>query len=673
MTERIEMLKRFQWDKRHHVYRRAAEANVERAWRDPALSDAMRTAIRLKCALDAETPVLLPGELIAFTRTVPNLPRQFSDEEWAEVCAGHTIHELGNVSNLSPDYASVMRKGLIAIRDSLTDGGEHAAMRLSIDAVLSLTARYAAYARSQGDAALADVLDRVPARPPRTFREALQSLRILHFAMWAEGDYHNTLGRFDQYMFPYLQRDLAAGTETEDSAFELLEAFFLSCNRDSDLYPGMQQGDNGQSIVLGGMTPDGRDGYNMLSEMCLRASAELRLIDPKINLRVNRDTPLSVYELGTRLTRLGLGFPQYENDDVAIPALEALGYEERDARDYAMAACWEFIIPGKGMEIPNIDAMPFANSVDQVIRTSLSDCADMDALKTRVRAAIFERVDEILAKKKNLYVIPSPFLSLFFEGCVENARDISLGCKYNNWGLHGTGLAPAADMLAAVDQVVFGEGVPAGELIAALKANFVGFDALRSRLRNAPKMGNDDDRADQYGVWLLDVFADAVRGRRNERGGVVRAGTGTAMYYVSHAASLGATADGREAGVPLPANYAPSLNLRLSGPVSLIKSFTKPHLGRVINGGPLTIEFSDSVFAQDEAIRKVAQLVRLFILRGGHQIQLNTVNRDRLLDAQKHPENYRNLIVRVWGWSGYFVELDKCYQDHIIRRAELTL
>ena len=128
----------------------------------------------------------------------------------------------------------------------------------------------------------------------------------------------------------------------------------------------MQQGDNGQSIVLGGMTPDGRDGYNMLSEMCLRASAELRLIDPKINLRVNRDTPLSVYELGTRLTRLGLGFPQYENDDVAIPALEALGYEERDARDYAMAACWEFIIPGKGMEIPNIDAMPFANSVDQV-------------------------------------------------------------------------------------------------------------------------------------------------------------------------------------------------------------------------------------------------------------------------------------------------------------------
>ena len=146
-----------------------------------------------------------------------------------------------------------------------------------------------------------------------------------------------------------------------------------------------------------------------------------------------------------------------------------------------------------------------------------------------------------------------------------------------------------------------------------------------------------------------------------------------ARKYIDLAYELGATADGRERGTPLPANYAPSLNIKLSGPISLIKSFTKPDLGKVINGGPLTIEFSDSVFTQEESITKVAQLVQLFILRGGHQLQLNTVNRDRLLDAQAHPENHRNLIVRVWGWSGYFVELDKCYQDHIIRRAELNL
>lgn len=673
MTDRIRRLKALQWDKRHHEARRLLPKDMALPYRDEQLSDVARVAMRTRMALEMERPYLFPEELIAFTRTVPNLPFVFGDAEWAKLREEHYIHEAGNVSNLSPDYAQVLSKGLVAIRKGLGGGELSDAMRSSIDALLDLTARYREAALEAGETALADVLGHVPALPPRTFREALQSLRILHFAMWCEGDYHNTLGRFDQYMMPYLRADLETGRLDEAGAMELLEAFFLACNRDSDLYPGMQQGDNGQSIVLGGMTPDGRDGYNCLSEMCLKASAELRLIDPKINLRVNRDTPLAVYELGTQLTRLGLGFPQYENDDIAIPALEALGYETPDARNYAMAACWEFIIPGKGMEIPNIGAVSLAGVVDEVIRERLPDCADMEALKRSIRDDLFARVREIVAERASLYVIPAPYLSLFFGGCAETGQDISLGCKYNNWGLHGTGLAPAADMLAAVDQTIFKESLPVNELIAAMNASFQGYAPLRARLHACPKMGNDDDRADQYAVWLLDTFADAVEGLHNVRGGVVRAGTGSAMYYIFHASQLGATADGREAGVPLPANYSPSLDVKLNGPVSLVKSFTKPHLGRAINGGPLTIEFSESVFSQKESIEKVAQLVRLFILRGGHQLQLNTVNRDRLLDAQMHPENYKNLIVRVWGWSGYFVELDKCYQDHIIRRAELSV
>ena len=673
MTARIQALKAQQWNRVHHQARRALSEDMPLPYRDAALSDVSRSALRMQLALEMETPYLFEGEIIAFTRTVPNLPFLFSQAEWDKISAAHFIHEMGNVSNLSPDYGKVIGSGLLAIRDTLGGSEEHKAMRMAIDALLHLTARYEKAARDAGDDALAAVLHRVPAYGARTFREALQSLRILHYAMWCEGDYHNTLGRFDQYMMPYLKADLDAGVETEESAFELLCAFFLCCNRDSDLYPGMQQGDNGQSIVLGGMTPDGHDGYNLLSEMCLKACAELRLIDPKINLRVSKDTPLSIFELGTQLTKLGLGFPQYENDDVAIPALTALGYKEEDARNYAMAACWEFIIPGRGMEIPNIGALPFANIVDRVLWEKLSVCVSMDMLKAEVRRSIFENVRRTLSERRNLYVIPSPYLSLFFDGCVEHARDISLGCTYNNWGLHGTGLAAAADMLAAVEQTVFTEGLQPAALLAAMDANFEGCQALQHRLKNAPKMGNDDDRADKHAVWLLDTFADAVKGLTNERGGIVRAGTGSAMYYIFHANELGATADGRALGTPLPANYAPSLNIRLSGPVSLIKSFTKPDLGRVINGGPLTIEFSESVFTQDESITKVAQLVRLFILRGGHQLQLNTVNRDRLLDAQAHPENYRNLIVRVWGWCGYFVELDKCYQDHIIRRAELNL
>lgn len=674
MTERIRQIAAFQWNKGHHAARIQLADDLRLTYRDKALSDVTRTSLRLEQALRMETPYLFDHEIIAFTRTVPNLPRIFDDAEWASITGTHYIHELGNVSNLSPDYGRVMGAGLQAIRERLGKGEEHTAMRRSVEAVLDLTKRYEDAAREKGYGELADTLARVPAYPPRTFREALQSLRILHYAMWCEGDYHNTLGRFDQYMYPYLKADLETGRETEESAFELLEAFFLVCNRDSDLYPGMQQGDNGQSMVLGGMLPDGTEGFNLLSRWCLKASAELRLIDPKINLRVNRNTPLEVYELGTQLTRLGLGFPQYENDDVAIPGLEELGYDTEDARDYVMAACWEFIIPGRGMDIVNIGALPFANLTDRVIREHLREVRSLEELKSILRDAVFADVRKTLEERRNLYVIPSPYLSLFFDGCLENEKDISLGCRYNNWGLHGTGAAPAADMLAAVDETVFRGNVTPEELLSAMDDNFEGHDALRDRLKyRCPKVGNDDDRADDHVVWLLNTFADAVKGLKNERGGVIRAGTGSAMFYIFHANGLGATADGREAGVPLPANYAPSLNIRLNGPVSLIKSFSKPDLKRTINGGPLTIEFSESVFTQAESITKVAQLVRLFVQRGGHQLQLNTVNRERMLDAQLHPENYRNLIVRVWGWSGYFVELDKCYQDHIIQRAELLL
>ena len=188
--------------------------------------------------------------------------------------------------------------------------------------------------------------------------------------------------------------------------------------------------------------------------------------------------------------------------------------------------------------------------------------------------------------------------------------------------------------------------------------------------KEAPKMGQDDDMADSMGTALLDSFDKALDGRHNERGGIYRAGTGTAMYYIWHARDLGATPDGRTAEENIPANYSPSLFMKQNGPVSVIKSFSKPHLQRVINGGPLTLEFDQTVFRNDESIRKLGMLVKTFVTLGGHQLQLNTVNREELLDAKVHPENHRQLIVRVWGWSGYFVELDECYQDHVISRIE---
>jgi len=679
MTERIRFLREYVVGRKHHALRRDVSIDPY-PYRDPAMSPARRMAVRMNLFLENEQPVFLPGERIVFTRTLKALRPIFSEAEWEAVEARHHIHEIGNVCNLSPDYAGVISKGLVAVLDEIdaADDGKasdyYDSMRMSLRAVLSLTARYAAAAREQSMEEVASVLDRVPAYPARTLQEALQSLRILHFAMWCEGDYHNTLGRFDQYMRPYYEADLAAGRLTDEGALELIEEFFLSCNRDSDLYPGVQQGDNGQSLALGGMTPDGGDGYSRLSELCLTASGELRVIDPKINLRVNRNTPLSVYEAGTQLTKLGLGFPQYENDDVAIPGLVALGYDEEDARDYALAACWEFIIPGVGMDIPNIGAMSFTGVVNSVIREKLASVSSMEELMGHLREALFKEARSFSDNIHDLYVIPSPYLSVFFDGCVEQARDISQGNKYNNFGIHGTGVATAADSLAAVQEMIFGRGVSPETLLAAMDADFEGYEELHHALKyECPKMGNDEDEVDDIACDLLNMFADALQGQKNVRGGIVRAGTGSAMFYLWHADGIGATADGRTSTEALPANYAPSLNTRLSGPASLVRSFAKPDLGRVINGGPLTIEFHDSVFRNDEAITKVAQLVRSFILNGGHQLQLNTVNREQLKDAQVHPENYKNLIVRVWGWSGYFVELDKCYQDHIIERVELMV
>jgi pyruvate-formate lyase len=414
--------------------------------------------------------------------------------------------------------------------------------------------------------------------------------------------------------------------------------------------------------------------FNDLSNLCMQASLELKLIDPKINLRVDKDTPLHLYERGTQMTKQGLGFPQYSNDDVVIPALERWGYSPEDACEYVVAACWEFIVPKVAMDIVNIDGLSFLDAVMQAL-PGLPGCRTYDEFADLVRDAIYAAVDTICAKTNNLYMESSPMLSLMMEGCVEQARDIRDGAKYNNYGIHGTGLSTAADSLAAVKKYVFDEkSVPADELLQALAADFVGYDRLWSTLRyDAPKMGNDDDYVDSIATGLLDWFADSLEGRKNDRGGVFRAGTGSAMYYLWHANEVGASPDGRKRGESLACNFSPSLFARAKGPISIIKSFSKEHLVRVANGGPLTIELHDTMFRTVDSIRKVALFIKTYMDLGGHQMQINAVNRETMADAQQHPENYRNLIVRVWGWSGYFVELDKAYQDHIIRRMEIDM
>lgn len=660
-------------------------------WDVENLTWMQRSARLTRRMCEAERPLIWGDERIVFTRTVPGVPSIFSDPELATLTRDFTLHELGSISNICADWGVVLSDGLLARRKTAQAahqrlGADPGAVEFlvcaieTIDAVLGLAERYAQAAREIGREDLAQILTQVPARPARTFQEALQSLRLLHAVVWMSGHYHVGLGRFDQYMLPYLQADLGAGRLKIEAAEELLVDFFISINKDSDLYPGVQQGDNGQTLTLGGVTSTGEDAANQLTRMVLRVARDLSMIDPKINLRISTQTDFALLELASELTRKGLGFPQYSNDDVVIPALTAHGYDLEDARNYTVAACWEFIIPGKGMEVVNIGAVSLPFAVDQAVRAGLGRGETFESIQQRARVNIQEQVDQRVEHYRKLFLPPAPYYSVLMDGCLESGRDLSRGLKYNNFGIHGAASSNAADALAAVKQFIFDEqSLQSDELLSALEADFAGHDEVQHKLaQQGPKVGNRDTLADDMLVFLFDALAEACEEQaKNGRGGIVRPGTGSAMYYVWLARGhegmcepvVGATADGRRRGDFFSANLAPAPGVRADSPFRVFESFSKIDYQRIYNGGPVTVELSDSVFRNAEGVRKVAMLVRSFARQGGQQLQINSLSAMRLLAAKENPEKYPNLIVRVWGWSGYFCELAPEYQDHIIQRC----
>ena len=647
-------------ERTHRSLRFACNIDFAAEFSAQQLSPEERMCRRFERITAMEIPRILPEEKIVLTRSVSNVGDIFTKEEWDEIRKAHYIHESGYVSNLCPDYAGMIRDGFDARYEDATPY-----QRRMMDAITALCDRYSAEAKNMGREDIVRVFDRIPRKGATNFREALQFFRILHFALWLEGDYHNTVGRFDQYMYPYYKKDRDTGVYTKEEAFDLLCDFFLSFNKDSDMYFGQQQGDNGQSMVLGGIDEQGNDCYNELSELCLKASGELCLIDPKINLRVNKNTPIEIFEEGSRLTKLGLGFPQYSNDDVVIPGLEKMGYSHTDASNYVVAACWEFIIPGVGDDIANIGALNLPLMVDRTLRTHAADCTDFDDFLEELRGVIRAECDRIAKNIHDVWFVPSPFIDLLRKDR-----------KYRNFGVHGCGVSSAADAMAAIKKYVFDEKtLTIGHLIESIDQNFKNDPELLHRLRyETPKMGCEcGELAAQMSVHLLNAFSDALKGRTNCLGGIWRAGTGTAMFYLWHPAEMGATADGRLKGEPFGTNFSPVLFAKTEGPVTVIDHFTASDMERTLNGGPLTLEFASGIFKEEESIRKLAMLIKYFIERRGHQLQLNTVNPEKMKDAQKDPDRYRQLIVRIWGWSAYFVELDKPFQDHVIARQEYSL
>ncbi len=628
----------------------------------------------LEKMLESENPYFLQNDIFGFNRKNTITPYYYKDEKKQVDFGG----------NITPNYRRVIEQGFDAVLAQIQEYSKNAndsqklfyeAMRRDVVASLDICDRYRDAARKAGKFELADALEWIPLKPARSFYEACVFMKIIIYTIRCGGFGHITLGRFDQYMYSYYLEDVKNGA-TREEILEMLEMFFISLNLDGDIYLGEAQGDNGQSMVLGGYDKDGNDMFNELSSLCMDASLELALIDPKINLRVSKKTPDWLYDYGTKLTKQGLGFPQYCNDDIIIPALIELGYDEDDAWDYTVAACWEGIAPNCGYDVPNIRALSFPDAVNNAIQNHLLDCDTFEDMLSYVCEAIAEDCKIHISE---CAVQPTPnsrYLSLYIDGCLEKGLDFTEGgAKYNNFGCHGVGISNAADALAALKKTVFEDKTVApAELLAALDANFEGYEQLRNMLLACPKMGNNDDYVDGLASVIMDAFVENLNGKpTGVFNGVWRAGTGSGMDYYRAAQKCPATADGRFDGDFFGCSFSPAVTTKINGPLSVIQSFTKYDLAKICNGGPLTMEIHDTVFRNEEGEKKVAALVKTFVHLGGHQLQLNSINRDRLLEAQAAPEKCPNLIVRVWGWSGYFCELKKGYQDHIIRRTEFIV
>jgi formate C-acetyltransferase len=331
------------------------------------------------------------------------------------------------------------------------------------------------------------------------------------------------------------------------------------------------------------------------------------------------------------------------------------------------------------MEFVNIGAVSFPASADAAIREGLVNGKNFEDILKKAGKNIKKQVHDRADDYKTLFVGPSPYLSVLMNGCLETGRDLSGGLEYNSFGIFGACIANAVDALAAVKKFIYDERcMEPSRLLAAMDADFIGYKNMYEKLsKEGPKVGNNDDYVDTIMTSLFDYFASACEGYgKNNRGGIIRPGVSTAMYYMWLAKGqegmrepvVGATADGRRKAEPFSANLAPSPRAPVAGPLSVLQSFSKIDFLRVFNGGPVTMEFSDTIFRSPESVKKVAMFVRTFAQLGCQQLQINTLNREKLLDAKKHPSKHKDLIVRVWGWSGYFCELDPEYQDHIIAR-----
>ena len=584
------------------------------------------------------------------------------------------------------------------------------AMRESANAIMRFAARYAAHARAlaatETDATrrsellqIAIVCNRVPAQPPRTFWEALQAYWFVHLGVVTELNTWDSFcpGRLDQHLQPFYARDIADGRLTREKAKELLGCFWVKFNNQpAPPKVGVTAAESGTytdfcNINVGGLTKEGEDGVNDVSYLLLEVIDEMRLLQPSSNIQLSSKSPDRFLTQACGIIREGWGQPSVFNADMVVEELLRQGKSIEDARAGGTSGCVETGAFGKEAYI-----LTGYFNLPKVLEIALNGGLDPQTghrigAETREAASCstFEQVMQLFTIQlkhffeikiqanrviERLYAtrMPAPFLSLVVDECIANGTDYNAGgARYNTTYIMPVGIGTVTDALSAIRHHVFEQGtVTLGHLLEAIDRDFDNEEVLRQRLWNkTPRYGNDVAEADLLLQRLFDIVFDIVDGRPNTRGGEHHVNYLSTTCHVYFGSKVGATSDGRHAHQPVSDGISPVQGSDTQGPTAVLKSAA--HMDHLRTGGTLlNLKFTPSVLEDDGALERLGHLVRGYFSLGGHHLQFNVVTAETLRKAQADPEHYRDLIVRVAGYSDYFCDLTRPLQDEIIDRTE---
>jgi len=583
------------------------------------------------------------------------------------------------------------------------------AMRIAAGALIRFGERYGQLALEQAQAEsdtarraelekIAEVCSHIPAHAPRDFHEAIQYYWFVHLGVTTELNTWDAYspGHLDQHLFPFYEKGLADGTLTRESAKELLECLWVKFNNQpAPPKVGVTAAESGtytdfSQINIGGVRPDGSDGVNEVSYLLLDVVEEMRLLQPSASIQVSKKSPDRLIKRAAKIIQTGFGQPSIFNVDAIVQELVRMGKDVVDARCGGTSGCVETGAFGKEnynltgyFNLPKVLELTLHNGLDPRSGEQLGlqtgdprQFESFDELFSAFEQQLLHFVDikvrgNQVVERMYARFMPTPFLSLLTDDCIANGVDYhDGGARYNTTYIMGVGIGSMADALSAIKYHVFDEKTfEMGELLTMLEADFNGHERTRQLLLNrTPKYGNDDDYADDLMVRVFEAYFNAVDGRRSTKGGVYHIDMLPTTCHIYFGSVTGALPDGRLAWTPLSEGVSPVQGADRYGPTAAARSVAK--MDHIRTGGTLLNQkFTPQVLDSEDGMNGLVHLVRGYFNLDGHHIQFNVVDADTLRAAQKNPEQYRSLIVRVAGYSDYFCDLSKELQDEIIART----